>query len=96
MQRSMTRINSGGSGGGEYHSDIEGDPHPPLPPQPQDRLTSTASNLCGNMPQTQTLPQHDGIVNSTLRSHHASLASSHSAGPEEFMDGLLNEVEKKT
>jgi len=33
QRRSMTGINGGGSGGGEYHLDIEGDPHPPLPPQ---------------------------------------------------------------
>ena len=40
------------------------------------------------------LPQHDGIIDSTLRAHHASPVSSHSAGPDEFMDELLNEVEK--
>src|SRR5260370_11222384 len=96
QRRSVTRINGGGSGGGEYHSDIEGDPCPPLPlpPQLQDQSTSTGSNTHGNTAQTWTLPQHNSIVNSTLRTHCTSPVSSHSAGPEVFMDELLNEVEK--
>src|SRR5260370_3151292 len=90
----MIRNSDGDSRGGEDHLEEDGDPHPPLPPLCQTHSVSVASAARNNSVPLEHQPQCDRFVESTLRSYCVTPASGYVNELEDFMRGLLNEVEK--
>src|SRR5260370_38006914 len=88
-------IGSGGNRGGETHSNRDGDPCPPLPPQPPDHswVSSNTDALHQNSSLTQLELRHEGFFESTLRSNCGTPVREKSSEPKELMKRLLNRVE---